>query len=228
MRFIKHNRVLAWIPAASVLGLSLLTVAGISLIPAAGATHSGGVNDHADVTITAEVSPQIDITPNCAAAASTTIPALTSGGGALTTTGDCSMDYSTNNATGAHLNVLDNRVDTLPAFCKVGDCATTASQFNDQGIAGAALADGSFGATLMSVAGSAANVWTVNNSTPSIAGASAWYALAEAAGVGTRACNAPASTSSAICNFRFGADSKAVQNSGSYNALVRFQVTNNA
>lgn len=219
MRTKKSRQLWAWMPACVVLGLSLMTAMGVSLIPSAGAANPELV------TVTANVGAQLDITPTCAVAATTDIGALSSGGGAAVTASNCSMNFSSNNATGAYLDVLDNRVDGNPTFCKVGDCATAASQFNNEGTGGTSLDDGGFGATLVSVGGTAANVWTLNAGAS--AAAAAWYPLPEAANAGSKACNAPASTASAICNFRFAADPKAVQNSGAYTGVVKFQATAN-
>lgn len=212
---------LRWMPLVVAVAASMTAAAGVSLIPSVGAATD------ADVTVTGTVSAVLDVSASCSAANLSLGTTMAQGAGAsyYSTPGDCAISFNTNNGNGASLSIKDNDANaSTPAFCKIGDCAVAASQFNNAA-AGGALADGAFGWSLRGVGGTTAptnGAGIATNAATTQAGD--WYPALE--GAGTVACQrAGAPTAGSTCNFRFGADTKALQNSGNYSASIRFTTT---
>lgn len=136
-------RALSWLPAALVVSASVMTTLGVSLIP--GATAA---TDTEQVTVTANVEPEIHATNGCSGA-------ITYATGLLTTDidkplGSCAVSFGTNTAASGATLTLASSGSGTPFLCKRstdGDvataCLTGTSQFTDG--SGADLAEGSAG-----------------------------------------------------------------------------------
>lgn len=209
----KARRMLAWLPALSILATCAVITSGVSLTSWAGAASSE------QVIVQGDVSATVDISPTCSGSA-LDLGTLTTSGSFVGTGTNCVMVVSTNDTNGAQLTVNDDRTpNTSDAFCKPIDCATANSSVTDAD-AGTALANDEFGIALQGVSGTGATGTYTTNAAGNAAGA--WYPVSNAA---VEACR-NASTASMTCNFRFGVDTKDAaqggQNSGSYDAYVLF------
>jgi hypothetical protein len=160
---------------------------------------------------------------------------------------------NTNKAAGASLTAVENRVaDAVPAFCKVaevgggggGACVATGSvanvsptvdtAFNVTDRFGVALVAASASAGLQTGASctNANAAWAgtacmVIDAVPNAADASFRGIPENNAGSQLRVCNVTQATASLSCSLAFAVRTKAVQESGLYEAKVRFTAAAN-
>lgn len=153
----RKMRALSWLPAALVVGASVMTTLGVSLIPGATASTQ-------QVTVSATVPVEIHATNNC-------LNAITYGSSLLvssndTVLGSCRVDFGTNNATAGAVLTLANSGNGTPFFCKrtTATDPTTAcvagatNQFTDG--SGADLVEGAAGGKLVTATGCTSANWT--------------------------------------------------------------------
>lgn len=223
----KKNRMIwAWLPALLVIVGSIVTAAGISMIPSATAASATG-----NVVVSGTVNGAINITANCGGATnfggagSEFTP-----GGTERITSDCGVGFDTNNANGAELTVEDQ--NAAPFFC-TGGC-TGNNTFDNQDAAGAdVLAAGEFGIALESVSAGGCNgagctsagtsALTIDSNTSVIAGDASFHTI-PGSGSPRKVCgaNGPTGGTAVTCTVVFGGKPKASQNSGAYSGTAVF------
>jgi hypothetical protein len=219
---------LAWLPALLVIVGSIVTAAGISLLPAATAA-----TDNDTLNVTGSVGSSINVS-DCGAAVSFD-SSFTAGGAAQATTADCTVSMDTNAFNGAKLDVLNN--NAAPFFCNNshGTCGGN-NEFSDVGYdanAGGSTATtlgaGEFGAALESTtANNLSGGWTADADADVQASDDSFYPVQPAASAQTIGCSNNTSTAGVDCVFEFGAQPKAAQNSDSgagYQGTVNFLAT---
>jgi hypothetical protein len=225
----KNKMFLAWLPALLVIVASIVTAAGISLIPAATAA-----TDSENVVVSGTVNGAVSITQACGnatnfgGAGNEFTP-----GGTERITSDCAVGFDSNNANGVSLTVQDS--NAAPFFC-TGTCGGNDEFANQNHALGDVLAVGEFGIALESVSagGCVAAACTSNagtdmladTNTTVVAGDDSFHAI-PASGAPRKVCGTNASTGGTPvnCTVVFGGEPKAAQNSGSYTGTAVFTAT---
>ena len=218
----KRGKFLAWVPAAMVLAVTVATVAGISLIPTAGALPSASVN------VTGTVTGTIDFTADCGptlvggGGPAGSFPANFTSGGAGQISSDCTMSYTTNNITGGVIAVKD--FDAGPFFCTTGCAVASSTAFENAAAGPVALGADSFGFTLKSKTADATTNINAADAAPALTTAE-WYPVLPA---DTSICHTLVNnTADTSCTIVFGGKPGTPQNSGAYSGTAVFTATTN-
>lgn len=215
----RRRRLVAWLPAAFVIVGSIVTAAGISLIPGATAAP---VTATTTVSVNGTVGSSIAVSNGCVG--SVTFGASFTSGGAAQVSPTCDVDFDTNNTVGAQLFQRDNDA-AAPFFCadqNANGCADeggTAFAFENKGAGEGALAADQFGIAVTAVAGdeTPSTTWTAD-ATPTAAEA-IWHPIGAANDEG---CRNDGPTTGTTCTFAYGGFPGAPQNSGNYTGTVLF------
>lgn len=206
----------AFLPAFLLLAATIVTMAGVSLIPSATAAPA---TDTETVVVGGTVDGSIAF--NAVACGGTGAVNFATGfaagaGNASLTTPDCALQFNTNNAAGAELLIVDND-GTAPFFCNdLGATCGGNDEFGNQAVDDTALEDDAFAVALVSVAGAGAvRTFDLNDSDtdPQPADPS-WYGID--ALVGKQVCRNEDPTAGTTCTLRFAGNPEAAQTSGSY------------
>ena len=218
----KPSKRWAWLPALLVITGSIVTAAGISLIPSATAANPE------PVIVTGTVGATLNITPTCGGG---TVALGAFAGLEVVSNAECTMTFDTNNGNGAKLEVLDDDA-VAPFFCNNGGATCgLLNEFDNVGYvaAGAALGVGDFGVALESVGGATPTAtWTVDSDTAAASGDASFYPIEPASGANTEACRSNANTVGTDCEFEFGGEPKAAQTADigtGYQGTARFIAT---
>jgi hypothetical protein len=214
-----------------VIGGSILTAAGISFIPAAGAVPA---TDSDTVVVGGVVGDTISIGTACGGASVdfTAAGDFTQGGPERVSTVTCPMSFATNDTSGAELLLKDND-STAPFFCHaVNGCGAADDAFGNKGAGKGALAADQFGIALESISGATACSaapstacagFTEDADNDVQAGDASFYPIGAA---NAKACGSTAA-GSVTCTFAFGGYPNATaQNSGAYSGTVLYTANN--
>lgn len=210
----RRRKLLAWLPAALVIVGSIVTAAGISLIPGATAAPVTGTTN---VSVNGSVGSSIAINNGCAG--SVTFGATFSSGGAGQTSPTCAISFSTNNALGAQVFQVDND-GAVPFFCIAASCATDDYNFDNKAAGEGALAADGFGMALAAAVagdGTPSSTWTAD-ATPTTAEA-IWHPITD---TDDEFCRNDNLTTGTTCTAAFGGVPGSPQSSGSYSGTVKF------
>lgn len=213
----KNRSIWAWIPAMVVVAASVITAAGISLMPSATAASQ-------TVNVDATVGASLNFSPACSAGTIAFGANFTTGGPEQVSP-DCAVTFDTNNALGAKLELYDND-GVAPFFCHQANGCGGANEFANTASTFGTLATGEFGAALESKAGAGAvATWSEDASGNVVLGDASFYPIAAVSGAGTEVCRNNASTAGTTCTMSFAGEPKAVQNAGNYRGVAHFELT---
>lgn len=211
----------ALLPAFALLAWGGLSAAGVQLTPESTAATTG------NVTVSAQVLPEISVSGTCASGGSISGATLTPSTAGTQAIGNCVLTQATTNGSTTLARVESSRSTAgTGIFCKTTiapattACAGTAAQNFTQVTAGAgSLADGDFGIKVAAagtcIAG--ANTWALNTYHP-------LRDATTAPGAGDSVCSTLASTATSSTTLNFDADPLATQEAGTYQTQAIFTV----
>lgn len=204
----------AFLPALLLLAATIVTMAGVSLIPSATAAPS---TDTETVVVGGTVDGAISFNAvPCGGSGATTFATNFTAGGSSLVTPDCAAQFNTNNAAGAELLIVDND-GVAPFFCN--DTGTTCggdNEFGNQAADDAPLEADAFAVALVSIAGAGAvRTFDTNDvDTDPQPADDSWYGID--ATVDKQVCRNDDPTAGTTCTIRFAGNPKAAQTSGAY------------
>lgn len=205
LKTMRRSKLVAWLPALLAIAATVVTAAGISLIPVA----------TADTTeVRGTVTGSINFT-SCAAQTNFASNFTTTGSGGQVSPA-CAMSFNTNNAAGGKITIADSD-GSAPFFCTGACTAATDLAFENVGAGGkidaTAGMDDKFGFTVTDVSGNGSPASDLNTPTASPStGSAIWYPV----GTEQTICHSTASTTGTNCAIKFGAEPSGSQQAGLY------------